>query len=69
VCSSAPPSRRRSGPLPAGPVGLSADDVVEQIERADEDDTARALVVKLNTPGGAVVPSVVTGEDGPNIRV
>lgn len=27
-----------SGPLPAGPVGLSADDVVEQIERAAEFD-------------------------------
>jgi protease-4 len=61
-----------SGPLPAGPVGLSADDVVEQIERADEDDAAEALVVKLNTPGGAVVPSedirrAAAAFDGPTV--
>jgi protease-4 len=45
------------GPVPVGASGVSADDVVEQIERADADDSAEALVVKLNTPGGAVVPS------------
>jgi protease-4 len=44
------------GPLP-GAVGATADDVVEQIERADEDEAADALLVKLDTPGGAVVPS------------
>jgi protease-4 len=43
-----PSSRQRSVP---------ADKVVEQIERADEDPNAEALVVKLNTPGGEVVPS------------
>jgi protease-4 len=45
------------GQLPVGGRGVSADDVVEQIERADADDSAEALVVKLNTPGGEVVPS------------
>jgi protease-4 len=43
------------GPLSAT-VGTSADDIVEQIERADE-SAAEALVVKLNTPGGEIVPS------------
>ena len=45
------------GPLPAGGGGTSADDIVEQIERADADGNAEALIVKLNTPGGAIVPS------------
>jgi len=45
------------GPGPLGPAAASADDIVEQIERADEDQAAEALVVKLNTPGGAIVPS------------
>jgi len=40
-----------------GPVGTGADDIVEQIERADEDRSAEALLVKLNTPGGEIVPS------------
>jgi protease-4 len=44
------------GPLP-GSIGATADDVVDRIERADEDDAADALLVKLDTPGGAVVPS------------
>jgi len=34
-----------------------ADAVVEQIERADATDAVEALVVKLNTPGGEIVPS------------
>ncbi|MFC7058843.1 signal peptide peptidase SppA [Halovenus salina] len=45
------------GPLPVGGGGASADDIVEQIEEADRDSNAEALIVKLNTPGGAVVPS------------
>jgi len=45
------------GPLPGAGPGVAADDVVEQIERADADDAAEALVVRLNTPGGEVVPS------------
>jgi protease-4 len=40
-----------------GPVGVGADDIVEQIERADEDRNVEALLVKLNTPGGEIVPS------------
>ena len=43
------------GPIPS-PGSPGADDVVELIERADDGD-AEALVLKLNTPGGAVVPS------------
>ncbi len=59
------------GPLPGG-VGTPADDIVEQIERADEDDSAEALVVKLNTPGGEVVPSediraAAADFDGPTV--
>ena len=45
------------GPLPGGSVSASADEIVEQIERADADDNAAGLIVKLNTPGGEVVPS------------
>jgi len=37
--------------------GAAADDVVEQIDLADADPAAEALVVKLNTPGGEIVPS------------
>ncbi|WP_246998946.1 signal peptide peptidase SppA [Halosolutus gelatinilyticus] len=45
------------GPLPSSPRATPADDVVEQIDRANEDGNARALLLKLNTPGGEVVPS------------
>jgi len=59
------------GPLPGG-IGLTADDIVEQIERADEDDAAEALLVKLDTPGGEVVPSddirrAAADFDGPTV--
>ncbi len=58
-------------PLPSTP-GPGADDVVEQIERADEDDAAEALLLKLNTPGGEVLPSddireAATAFDGPTL--
>jgi protease-4 len=46
-----------SGPLPTSPATPGADDVVEQIERADGNTDVDALLVKLNTPGGAVLPS------------
>ncbi|WP_115862395.1 signal peptide peptidase SppA [Halorussus litoreus] len=46
-----------SGRLPTSPGGTPADEVVEQIEAADEDPSARALLLRLNTPGGEVVPS------------
>ncbi|WP_135805703.1 signal peptide peptidase SppA [Halorussus marinus] len=45
------------GRLPTTPGGTPADDIVDQIEAADDDEAARALVLKLNTPGGEVVPS------------
>ncbi|ADD06171.1 signal peptide peptidase SppA [Natrialba magadii ATCC 43099] len=45
------------GPLPSRPQSTPADDIVEQIDRADEDENVDALLLKLNTPGGEVVPS------------
>ncbi|EMA41786.1 signal peptide peptidase SppA [Halobiforma nitratireducens] len=45
------------GPLPQSPRATPADDIVEQIDRAAEDDNVDALLLKLNTPGGEVVPS------------
>ncbi len=58
--------------LPSGPTSRDADDLVEQIERADADRHAEALVLKLNTPGGEIVPSDDIREaavdfDGPTI--
>ena len=60
------------GPLPGGSVSASADEIVEQIERADADDNAAGLIVKLNTPGGEVVPSedirrAAAAFDGPTV--
>ncbi len=46
-----------SSPLAAGPVGAPADRIVEQIERANADSSVDALLMKLNTPGGEIVPS------------
>ncbi|AHF98665.1 signal peptide peptidase SppA [Halostagnicola larsenii XH-48] len=45
------------GSLPSSPGSTPADDIVDQIDRADEDGNVEALLVKLNTPGGEVVPS------------
>ncbi|NHN42448.1 signal peptide peptidase SppA [Halorubellus sp. JP-L1] len=45
------------GRLPSSPTSPGADEIVEQIERADDDGSVDALLVKLNTPGGEVVPS------------
>jgi protease-4 len=61
-----------AGPVPGAGLGVPADDVVEQIERADDDDAAEALVVRLNTPGGEVVPSedirqAAADFDGPTV--
>ena len=68
------PIRRNSGrPSPlSGPGGTTADDVVEQIEAADDDEDATALVVELNTPGGEVLPSddirrAAAAFDGPTL--
>jgi protease-4 len=60
------------GPIPGGALGATADDVVDQVERADEDDAVDALLVKLDTPGGQVVPSddirrAVADFDGPTV--
>lgn len=60
------------GPIPGQGHTVPADDIVEQIERAEEDRNANALVVKLNTPGGEVLPSddirnAVLAFDGPTI--
>jgi protease-4 len=58
--------------FPPSPTGPTADDIVDQIDRADEDPNAEALVVKLNTPGGEVLPSddirrAVMEFDGPTV--
>jgi len=57
VAVEGPITRDGGGPLPNQPGGTPADDIVDQIERADEDTSADALLLKLNTPGGEVVPS------------
>ncbi len=57
VSVSGPITRSGKGPLPTSTVGTPADRIVEQIEYADDDDNAQALLLKLNTPGGEVVPS------------
>ena len=46
-----------SGPLSRGPMGAAADAIVDQIDRADADSNVEALLVRLNTPGGEIVPS------------
>ncbi|PSP27196.1 signal peptide peptidase SppA [Halobacteriales archaeon QH_2_65_14] len=43
-------------PLPGGNSAAS-DDIVEQIEKADADSNAEALILNMNTPGGEVVAS------------
>jgi protease-4 len=52
------PITRDSGRPTPGAAGVpGADDIVDLIEEADQDDAAEALLLRLNTPGGAVVPS------------
>ncbi len=63
---------RRGGGVPMGPLATPADDIVEQIERANTDPSVRGLIVKLNTPGGEVVPSedirqATADFDGPTV--
>jgi len=50
-------SRNAGGGIGSPPTGASADRIVDQIERADADSSVDALVVRLNTPGGEIVPS------------
>jgi protease-4 len=53
-----PITRDGGGGMPLSPPGTpGADDVVDLIEQADADDNAEALLLRLNTPGGQVVPS------------
>ncbi|WP_336034547.1 signal peptide peptidase SppA [Halobacterium yunchengense] len=58
--------------IPANPQQVPAGAVVDQIERADADANVAALVVRLNTPGGEVVPSddirrAAADFDGPTV--
>ncbi|WP_440990960.1 signal peptide peptidase SppA [Haloarchaeobius baliensis] len=57
VAVEGPITRDGGGSLVSSPVGATADEIVEQIDRADDDSGVDALLVKLNTPGGEVVPS------------
>lgn len=73
VSVSGPITRDKGRPSPlSGPGGTTADEVVEQIEAADDDEDVEALLVELNTPGGEVVPSddirrAVADFDGPTV--
>ncbi|EMA69875.1 signal peptide peptidase SppA, 36K type [Halorubrum aidingense JCM 13560] len=73
VSVSGPIARDKGRPSPLSrPGGPTADDVVEQIEAADEDEDVEALVVELNTPGGEVLPSddirrAAAAFDGPTV--
>lgn len=72
VAVEGPITRDGRGPLPSMPGGTPADDVVEQIEAADDDDNARALLLKLNTPGGEVgasddIREAARAFDGPTL--
>jgi len=40
-----------------GTSGLSADEIIEQIENANEDDDIIAIIFEINSPGGTVVAS------------
>ncbi|KAB1192066.1 signal peptide peptidase SppA [Haloferax sp. MBLA0076] len=46
-----------SGPIPGRGSGTPADDIVEQIDAAADDENAEGLLIKLNTPGGEVLSS------------
>jgi len=73
VAVEGPITRDGGGGSPlSAPGSPGADDIVELIEEADADDSAEALVLKLNTPGGAVVPSddirlAARAFDGPTV--
>ena len=64
-------TRSRRSPL-SGHRTATADEIVEQITRADEDEAVEALLLELNTPGGEVLPSddirrAAADFDGPTI--
>jgi protease IV len=56
VAVEGPIRRDAGGGLPSAS-GTPADHIVEQIDRANDDDNAKGLLLRLNTPGGEVVPS------------
>ncbi|WP_335999761.1 signal peptide peptidase SppA [Halorientalis halophila] len=56
VAVEGPITRSAGGGIASRPTGADADAIVEQIEQADA-SAAEALLVKLNTPGGEIVPS------------
>lgn len=72
VAVEGPISRDGGKRFPSGPNTTPTDDIVEQIEAADADGNVEGLLVKLNTPGGEVVPSddirrAIVEFDGPAI--
>ncbi len=73
VTVSGPIKRNRRRPSPfSGQGAATADDVVEQISQAADDEAVEGLLVELNTPGGEVVPSddirrAAADFDGPTI--
>ena len=72
VAVEGPITRDGGGGIASPPTGTGADDIVDQIERADEDKGAEALLLKLNTPGGQIVPSedirlAAESFDGPTV--
>jgi len=72
VAVEGPITRDGGGGIASRATGPGADDIVEQIERADEDRGADALLLKLNTPGGQIVPSedirlAAEAFDGPTV--
>lgn len=72
VAVEGPILRDGGGMMPSAPGQPGADEIVEQIEHADADPAVQGLLVKLNTPGGQVVPSddirsAVERFDGPTL--
>ncbi len=57
VAVEGPISREGGRRSPSGPGATPTDDIVEQIEAANDDSNVEGLLMKLNTPGGEVVPS------------
>ena len=72
VAIEGPISRNGGRRFPRGPGTTSTDEIVDQIETADADSSVEGLLVRLNTPGGEVVPSddirrTVVEFDGPAV--
>jgi protease-4 len=72
VAVDGPITRDGTAAVPGGGRGTPADDIVEEIERADDDGTVQALLLRLNTPGGEIVPSddirnAAVDFDGPTV--